>query len=64
MDSDPGLYRSQYHHIGVDVGTGSARALIIDEDGKSVASASRDIDEWQPRPGRHVGRLRFGRGWC
>lgn len=53
MDSDPGLYRSQYHHIGVDVGTGSARALIIDEDGKSVASASRDIDEWQPRPGRH-----------
>ncbi|KAI2776669.1 FGGY-family pentulose kinase [Daldinia loculata] len=54
MDSDPGLiYRSKHHHIGVDVGTGSARALIIDEEGRSVASASKAIDEWQPQPGIH-----------
>lgn len=55
MDSDPGLRRSKRHHIGVDVGTGSARALIIDEDGKFIASAFEAIDEWQPRPGIHVG---------
>ncbi|KAI1772951.1 FGGY-family pentulose kinase [Hypoxylon cercidicola] len=53
MDSDPLLYDLKYHHIGVDVGTGSARALIIDENGKSIASAFKDIDEWQPQPGIH-----------
>ncbi|KAI1759101.1 FGGY-family pentulose kinase [Hypoxylon sp. FL1150] len=53
MDSDPDLRRFKHHHIGVDVGTGSARALIIDEDGHSVASTSKAIDQWQPQPGIH-----------
>ncbi|KAL2061228.1 hypothetical protein VTL71DRAFT_7501 [Oculimacula yallundae] len=55
MEGDCGLIsdRENNHHIGVDIGTGSARALLIDEDGNSIASAVAAIHEWQPRPGIH-----------
>ncbi|KAK4186577.1 Nup93/Nic96-domain-containing protein [Podospora australis] len=38
----------QDHYIGIDVGTGSARACIIDATGEIKALASHDIKLWQP----------------
>ncbi|EAS29781.3 FGGY-family pentulose kinase [Coccidioides immitis RS] len=39
------------HFIGVDVGTGSARACIIDDKGDIVGLASENIGLWQPQQG-------------
>ncbi|KAI9751712.1 MAG: hypothetical protein M1835_001186 [Candelina submexicana] len=39
------------HYIGIDVGTGSARACIIDQNGDIVGLASENIGLWQPRQG-------------
>jgi len=40
----------QQYVIGVDVGTGSARAGIFDAGGKMLASAVEPIRMWQPKP--------------
>src|ERR1041385_4017162 len=40
---------SQYV-IGVDVGTGSARAGLFDGEGSLLASAVEPIQTWKPRP--------------
>jgi FGGY-family pentulose kinase len=38
------------HFIGIDVGTGSARAGIFDEQGRMLATAKRDIALWRDSP--------------
>ncbi|KAI9844273.1 MAG: hypothetical protein M1837_005683 [Sclerophora amabilis] len=39
------------HYIGIDVGTGSARACIIDHTGDIKGLASENIGLWQPQQG-------------
>ncbi|OTA57283.1 Pentulose kinase [Hypoxylon sp. EC38] len=41
----------QDHYIGIDVGTGSARACLIDSTGDIKALASEAIKLWQPQTG-------------
>ncbi|RMZ92525.1 hypothetical protein DV736_g246, partial [Chaetothyriales sp. CBS 134916] len=41
----------QNHYVGIDVGTGSARACIINESGDIVGLASENIGLWQPQTG-------------
>lgn len=43
--------RQLEHYIGIDVGTGSARACIIDSSGEIKALAAHDIKLWQPVTG-------------
>lgn len=37
--------------VGVDVGTGSARAALVTRQGRVLATASREIKIWTPKPG-------------
>lgn len=45
------------HYIGIDVGTGSARACIIDSTGDIKALATENIALWQPETGYYVSCL-------
>ena len=40
---------SDHHFIGIDVGTGSARACIINQQGDILGLASENIGLWQPK---------------
>ena len=42
------------HYIGIDVGTGSARACVINAKGDIVGLASENIGLWQPEQGYYV----------
>lgn len=42
------------HFIGIDVGTGSVRACIVNFAGDIVGLASKDIGLWQPQQGYYV----------
>jgi hypothetical protein len=56
MSTDPHneIRLQQDHYIGIDVGTGSARACIINEAGDIVGLASQNIALWQPETGYYV----------
>lgn len=53
-DSRNEVHVSMKHYIGIDVGTGSARACIINEAGDIVGLASENIGLWQPQTGYYV----------
>ena len=42
------------YYIGIDVGTGSARACVIDHNGDIVGLASENIGLWQPEQDYYV----------
>jgi ribulose kinase len=42
------------YYIGIDVGTGSARACLIDNTGEIVSVASENIGLWQPEQDYYV----------
>jgi ribulose kinase len=48
------LHPHNEHYIGIDVGTGSVRACIIDSKGDIVGMASEDVGLWQPELGYYV----------
>lgn len=48
------ILTGQDHYIGIDVGTGSARACIVDSSGTIKGIASEDIKLWKPQVGYYV----------
>lgn len=54
MDPHNELNPHMDHYIGIDVGTGSARACIIDQTGDIKALATENIGLWQPEQGYYV----------
>jgi len=55
LDPRNELHIQQDHYIGVDVGTGSARACIMNAQGDIVGLAANNIGLWQPQTGYYVG---------
>ncbi|KIW48357.1 uncharacterized protein PV06_00951 [Exophiala oligosperma] len=51
VDDRNEVHIQQNHYIGIDVGTGSARACIINENGDIVGLSSENIGLWQPQTG-------------
>jgi ribulose kinase len=47
--SDPSPSESESYYIGIDVGTGSARAALVSSSGHLVASHTRDIRTWRDK---------------
>lgn len=54
LDPRNDIVLQEDHYIGIDVGTGSARACIINEKGDIVGLASKNIGLWQPQTGYYV----------
>jgi len=53
-DAREELHPQMDHYIGIDVGTGSARACIMNGQGDIVGLASENIGLWQPQTGYYV----------
>lgn len=47
-DEEPGCY-----YVGVDVGTGSVRAALVDQRGVLLAFAEQPIKKWEPQFNHH-----------
>uniref|UniRef100_A0A8C3X3X7 FGGY carbohydrate kinase domain-containing protein n=1 Tax=Catagonus wagneri TaxID=51154 RepID=A0A8C3X3X7_9CETA len=47
-DQEPGSY-----YVGVDVGTGSVRAALVDQRGTLLAFADQPINQWEPQFNHH-----------
>lgn len=47
-DQEPGSY-----YVGVDVGTGSVRAALVDQKGILLAFADQPIYKWEPQFNHH-----------
>ncbi len=56
VDARNEVHVQMNHYIGIDVGTGSARACIINEAGDIVGLSSENIGLWQPETGYYVRR--------
>jgi activator of 2-hydroxyglutaryl-CoA dehydratase len=54
MDSRNEVSVEMQHYIGIDVGTGSARACLINDKGDIVGLATENIGLWQPQQGYYV----------
>lgn len=56
MSTDPHneLNPHMENYIGIDVGTGSARACVINNKGDILGMASENIGLWQPEHGYYV----------
>lgn len=54
MEQHNGPVTDQDHYIGIDVGTGSARACIIDSNGNIRSLTVEPIGLWQPEAGYYV----------
>jgi ribulose kinase len=54
MDPHNDLNPYTEHYIGIDVGTGSARACVIDSNGDIKGLATENIGLWQPETGYYV----------
>lgn len=56
MSTDPHneLNLQMENYIGIDVGTGSARACVINGKGDILGMASENIGLWQPQQGYYV----------
>ena len=56
MSTDPHneLNPHMENYIGIDVGTGSARACVINSKGDILGIASENIGLWQPEQGYYV----------
>ena len=63
-DSRNDVYVQQNHYIGIDVGTGSARACIINEVGDIVGLSSENIGLWQPQTGYYVSVRNRKQDYC
>lgn len=47
-DHEPGHY-----YVGIDVGTGSVRAALVDQRGVLLAFAEQPIKKWEPQFNHH-----------
>jgi ribulose kinase len=54
------MTNNKEYYIGVDVGTGSARACIIDSEGEILALAAKDITKWEPKQDYFVSKQTSG----
>ena len=42
------MAEKEAYFVGVDVGTGSVRAMLVSETGRTVATATHALDTWEP----------------